>query len=86
VVIPVASQIKDEMVSLLVVEKELPKDEFSLLAVRKDKVGLKKPLVSIFELAKKRGGKGKKKFRVEEKEVSKYCGKHESSISKLKES
>ena len=85
-VIPAASgQIKDEMVSLLVVEKDFPKDELSLLAVREDKSGIKKPLSSIFQLAKKRGGRGKKKFRVEEKEVSKYCGKHEKSISKLRE-
>ena len=61
------------MVSLLVVEKDFPKDELSLLAVREDKSGIKKPLSSIFQLAKKRGGRGKKKFRVEEKEVSKYC-------------
>ncbi|CAG8767138.1 3651_t:CDS:2, partial [Ambispora leptoticha] len=86
-IIPAApGQIKDEMVSLLVMEKELPKDEFSLLAVREDKSGLKKSLSSVFQLAKKRGGKGKKKFRVEEKVVSKYCGKHENSTSKLRES
>src|SRR3954454_12020867 len=81
-----AGQIKDEMVSLLVMEKDFLKDELSLLAVREDKVGIKKPLSSIFQLAKKRGGRGKKKFRVEERTVSKYCAKHEGSIGKLKES
>jgi hypothetical protein len=81
-----AGQIKDEMISLLVVEKEFPKDELSLLAVREDKSGVKKTFSSVFQLAKKRGGKGKKKFRVEEREVSKYCAKHESSIGKLRES
>lgn len=85
-VMPAAvGQIKDEMVSLLVMEKGFSKDEFSLLAVREDKTGVKKNLLSVFELAKKRGGKGKKKFRVEEKQVSKYCEKHENSISKLRE-
>ncbi|CAI2182981.1 2815_t:CDS:2, partial [Funneliformis geosporum] len=85
-VIPAASgQIKDEMVSLVVVEKDLPKNELSLLAIREDKIGIKKLLSSVFQLAKKRGGRGKKKFRVEEKEVSKYCAKHEKSISKLRE-
>lgn len=81
-----AGQIKDEMVSLLVMEKDFPKDEFSLLAIREDKTGIKKSLSSIFQLAKKRGGRGKRKFRVEEKEISKYCDKHENSISKLRES
>jgi DNA gyrase/topoisomerase IV subunit A len=79
-------QVKDEMISLLVVERDLPKDELSLLAIREDKTGIKKSLSSVFQLAKKRGGQGKKKFRVEEKEVSKYCDKHEKSISKLRES
>ncbi|CAG8471185.1 14270_t:CDS:10, partial [Cetraspora pellucida] len=68
-------QIKDEMVSLLVVEKQLPKNEFNLLAVREDKSGIKKSLSAVFNLAKKRGGKGKKKFKVEEREVSKYSTK-----------
>jgi hypothetical protein len=81
-----AGQIKDEMISLLVVEKDFPKDELSLLAIREDKSGVKKTLSSVFQLAKKRGGKGKKKFRVEEREVSKYCDKHENSIGKLRES
>jgi len=84
--VPAATgQIKDEMVSLLVVKRDLPKDELSLLAIREDKVGIKKTLSSIFQLAKKRGGRGKKKFRVEEKVVSKYCDKHENSIRKLRE-
>src|ERR1044072_5018163 len=75
-VAPVSSElVKDELVSLLVVEKDFSKEEFSLLAVREDKSGIKKTLTSVFELAKKRGGKGKRRFRVEEKEVSKYCGK-----------
>nr|CAG8443501.1 13422_t:CDS:2 [Entrophospora candida] len=77
---------QDEMVSLLVVEKEFPKNEFNLLAIREDKSGVKKALSSILELAKRKGGKGKNKFRVEEREVSKYCGKHENSIGKLRES
>ncbi|CFW93437.1 DNA gyrase (subunit B) [endosymbiont DhMRE of Dentiscutata heterogama] len=85
-VTPVApGQAKDEMINFLVVEKELPKNEFNLLAVREDKSGVKKSLSAVFQLAKKRGGKGKKKFRVEEKLTSKYCDKHENSISKLRE-
>ncbi|CAG8550559.1 21189_t:CDS:2 [Racocetra persica] len=68
-------QAKDEMINFLVVEKELPKNEFNLLAVREDKSGVKKSLSAVFQLAKKRGGKGKKKFKVEEREISKYSTK-----------
>jgi DNA gyrase/topoisomerase IV subunit A len=79
-------QIKDEMIGLLLIKKESSINDLNLLAIREDKTGVKKNLSSVFELGKKRGGKGKRKFRVEEKEVSKYCGKHENSINKLKES
>jgi DNA gyrase/topoisomerase IV subunit A len=59
-IIPATKQIKDEMVSLLVVEERIEKDKFSLLAVREDKTGIKKTFASAFKLAKRRGGKGKK--------------------------
>ncbi|KLL02076.1 MAG: DNA gyrase subunit B [Mycoplasmataceae bacterium RC_NB112A] len=86
IMIPSDNRVKDEMVSLVVVEKDLPQEEFSLLTVREDKSGIKKTLSSIFELSKRKGGKGKKRLRVEEKEVAKYCEKHEKSTSKLRES
>ncbi|MCE8162915.1 MAG: hypothetical protein I3273_00860 [Candidatus Moeniiplasma glomeromycotorum] len=79
-------QIKDEMVSLVVVEKELVQGEFSLLMVREDRSGIKKTLASIFELAKRKGGKGKKRLRTEERVTAKYCSKHENSTNKLRES
>ncbi|WNE40972.1 MAG: DNA gyrase subunit B [Mycoplasmataceae bacterium] len=80
-----SEKVSDKMVSLIAVEKKISKEEFNLLAIREDKTAVKKNLLSVFDLAKKRGGKGKRKFRVEEKEVSKYCGKHENSINKLNE-
>ncbi|CAI2163604.1 2070_t:CDS:2 [Funneliformis geosporum] len=84
-IVPAAvGQIKDEMVSLLVVEEDFPKDEFSLLAIREDKTGIKKSLSSIFQLAKKRGGRGKRKFRVEEKEISKYFRFEQKKSEELK--
>jgi len=46
---------------------------------------LKKPLLSVFKLAKRRGGSGQKSFKVEEKQVSPYCAKHENSIARLEE-
>jgi DNA gyrase/topoisomerase IV subunit A len=83
--IPISpDQVSDEMISLLLVKKDLAKNELGLLAIREDKMGIKKNFSSVFELGKKRGGKGKRKFRIEEKEISKYCGKHENSINKLK--
>ncbi|WNE40287.1 MAG: DNA gyrase subunit B [Mycoplasmataceae bacterium] len=78
-------QVKDEMIGLLSIKKDFSINDLNLLAIREDKMGIKKNLSSVFELGKKRGGKGKRKFRVEEREVSKYCGKHQNSINKLKE-
>ncbi|CAG8453730.1 10962_t:CDS:1 [Ambispora leptoticha] len=85
-IIPIASdQIQDEMVSLLVIDKEFVKENLNLLAVREDKIAIKKPLPSFFKLAKRRSGKGEKRFEITEKRVSPYCAKHESLVTKLEE-
>ena len=86
IILPDPKKISDEMVSLLAVEKELPQDKFSLLAVREDKSGIKKALSSILKLAKRKSGKGQKKLPVEEREIAKYCNKHENLTNKLRES
>jgi len=78
-------QVKDEMIGLQIIFKEQVKENLCLLAIKKDDSGTKKPLLSIFKLAKRRGGSGQKSFKVEEKRVSSYCSKHESSIAKLEE-
>jgi DNA gyrase subunit B len=83
---PIASgQEKDEMVSLLVIDKNIVKENINLLAVREDKVVIKKPFPPIFKLAKRRSGKGEKRFEITEKYVSPYCAKHESLIAKMEE-
>jgi len=79
------NSIKDEVISLLVIAKDLAKENMSLLALREDKTGIKKPLSVVFELAKRRGGKGKDRFKIEEKYISPYCAKHEDLIAKLEE-
>jgi hypothetical protein len=48
-------------------------------------VAIKKPLSPIFKLAKRRSGKGEKRFKITEKHVSHYCAKHENLIAKLEE-
>jgi DNA gyrase/topoisomerase IV subunit A len=78
-------KIKDEMVSLEVIEKEQNKGKLCLLAIKEDDSGVKKPLLSVFKLAKRRGGAGQKSFKIEEKQVSLYCAKHENAIAKIEE-
>ena len=85
-VVPVVSdQVQDEMVSLLVIDKNVAKENINLLAVREDKVAIKKPLLPIFKLAKRRSGRGEKRFEITEKHVSPYCAKHENLIAKIEE-
>jgi chromosome segregation ATPase len=78
-------QIKDEMIGLEIISREQIKENLCLLAIKKDDSGTKKPLLSVFKLAKRRGGSGQRSFKIEEKHVSSYCSKHESSIDKLEE-
>lgn len=83
-VIPLVPQAQDEVIGLVTIRPEQRKEELSLLVIKEDNAGIKIPLLSVFKLAKRRGGAGRQSFKIEERRVSPYCTKHESSISKIK--
>jgi len=84
--IPLLPQAQDEVIGLVIIRPEQRKEELGLLVIKEGNSGIKIPLLSVFKLAKRRGGAGRQSFKIEERQVSPYCTKHESSISKIKSS
>jgi len=69
---------QDEVIGMSIISQEKKLENIKIFAIKKNNNLIKKSLLSVLKLGKK-GGRGKKIFKIEEKKISKYCDKHEKN-------